>query len=270
MIAPSPLGGRAPDTLTCIADLSNDEVFTPPALAGRMLDALAAAWAGAHGGADIWRDPAVTFLDPFTKSGVFLREIVSRLTDGLGDPGPPGTRRPHPLSPGLRHRNHRAHCLAGAPQSLLLPKCQRPHSIAKSFPTEDGNVWFERTEHGWRGGRCVYCGANEAEYGRGEDLETHAYAFIHTDDIGARIAGLFGADMRFDVIIGNPPYQLSDGGFGPSAVSIYQLFVEKALALDPRFAVFITPSRWFAARLQGFLLRTPTSHDLRPRSLLRC
>jgi Eco57I restriction-modification methylase len=142
------------------------------------------------------------------------------------------------------------------------------HSVATSFTTEDGNIWFERTEHTWVGrkterrahptenrgmtveledtGRCVFCGANEAGYSRGDELETHAYAFIHTTDITARIAQLFGADMHFDVIIGNPPYQLSDGGYGTSAAPIYQHFVEKALEIDPRYAVFVTPSRWFA------------------------
>ena len=77
------LRGRNPDVLTCIANLSNDEVFTPPELAGRMLDMLAEAWGQDHGGADLWADKTVRFLDPFTKSGVFLREITSRLTEGL-------------------------------------------------------------------------------------------------------------------------------------------------------------------------------------------
>lgn len=77
------LRGRNPDVLTCIANLSNDEVFTPPEFANRMLDALAEAWAADNNGANIWADKKVKFLDPFTKSGVFLREITSRLTKGL-------------------------------------------------------------------------------------------------------------------------------------------------------------------------------------------
>ena len=84
-------------------------------------------------------------------------------------------------------------------------------------------------------GKCRYCGASQKTLDRGEGLETHAYAFIHTDDIKARIAELFGDDMQFDVIIGNPPYQLNDGGFGTSAAPIYQLFVEQAKKLEPRF-----------------------------------
>src|SRR5580658_331863 len=77
------LPGRNPDVLTCIANLSNDEVFTPPEFANRMLDTLTEAWAANNGRADIWADRSVRFLDPFTKSGVFLREIASRLTKGL-------------------------------------------------------------------------------------------------------------------------------------------------------------------------------------------
>lgn len=77
------LRGRNPDVLTCIANLSNDEVFTPPELANRMLDRVAQAWAADHDGADLWADPSVKFLDPFTKSGVFLREVTTRLVKGL-------------------------------------------------------------------------------------------------------------------------------------------------------------------------------------------
>ena len=54
-------------------------------------------------------------------------------------------------------------------------------------------------------GKCTYCGASQKTLDRGEGLETHAYAFIHTDHIKTRVAELFGGDMQFDVIIGNTP-----------------------------------------------------------------
>ena len=121
------LRGRNPDVLTCIANLSNDEVFTPPEFANRMLDTLAEAWAANHGGANIWADKTVKFLDPCTKSGVFLREITSRLTKGLaaGDSGPGEARQSHPDEAGVRHRHHATHQPAGAAQRVLLEARQR-------------------------------------------------------------------------------------------------------------------------------------------------
>jgi site-specific DNA-methyltransferase (adenine-specific) len=120
------------------------------------------------------------------------------------------------------------------------------HSIANGFADDAGNIWFERMEHTWVGDRCRFCGAGRTTFDRGEGLETHAYAFIHTDNIKARLAELFGEDMQFDVIIGNPPYQLSDEGFGTSALPIYQLFVEQAKTLEPRYLSMVIPARWFA------------------------
>lgn len=265
--APLALQRHNPDVLTCIANLSNDEVITPPEFANGMLDLLESAWAEAHGGANIWADSNVTFLDPFTKSGVFLREITRRLAEGLADQIPDLHERiDHILTKQVFGIGITELTALLARRSLYCSKyANGPHSIARTFSTESGNVWFERTEHTWTGGkrecrtnargedvsvytnrRCRFCGASEDDYGRSEDLETHAYAFIHTDDIKARLGEMFGATMQFDVIIGNPPYQLSDGGYGTSAAPIYQHFVEKALELDPRFAVFVTPSRWFA------------------------
>ncbi len=242
------LSGRNPDVLTCIANLSNDEVFTPPEFANRMLDTLAQAWAADHDGANLWADPAVTFLDPCTKSGVFLREITSRLTKGLEEAIPDlQTRVDHILTRQVFGIGITQLTAMLARRSLYCSKhANGEHSIARSFNTENGHVWFERTQHSWKEGKCVFCGASQSTLDRGEDRETHAYAFIHTDNIKVRIAELFGGNMQFDVIIGNPPYQLNDGGYGQSAAPIYHIFVEKALELDPNYAVFVTPSRWMA------------------------
>jgi len=246
--APFTLRGRNPDVLTCIANLSNDEVFTPPEFANRMLDTLTDAWAEANDGANIWANPSLRFLDPCTKSGVFLREITSRLTHGLALEIPDLEQRvDHILTKqvfGIAI-THLTSLLAR--RSLYCSKHARgQHSIAKSFARDSGNIWFERLQHTWVGDKCRYCGTSRKTLDRGEGFETHAYAFIHTDDIRARVAELFGGEMQFDVIIGNPPYQLDDGGYGTSAAPIYQLFVERALELDPRYAVFVTPSRWMA------------------------
>lgn len=242
------LRGRNPDVLTCIANLSNDEVFTPPEFANRMLDTLFDAWARDNGGANIWANKSLRFLDPCTKSGVFLREITSRLTNGLNQEIPDlNDRVNHILTKQVFGIGTTYLTSLLARRSVYCSKhAKGPHSIANGFPSDAGNIWFERTDHTWVHGRCKFCGASKKTLDRGEGLETHAYAFIHTDDIETRIAELVGGDMQFDVIIGNPPYQLSDDGFGTSAAPIYQHFVEQAKALEPRYLSMVIPARWFA------------------------
>jgi hypothetical protein len=265
------LRGRNPDVLTCIANLSNDEVFTPPQLANRMLDTLGQAWSEDRNGANLWADSTVRFLDPCTKSGVFLREITDRLTEGLANEIPDLQERvDHILTEqvfGIATTNLTSML---ARRSVYCSKhaCGE-HSIARSFANDSGNIWFERTEHIWVAGRCKYCGGSRNTFDRGESLETHAYAFIHSDDVRTRLAELLGGEMQFDVVIGNPPYQLSDGegGGGTSAVPIYQHFVESAKELDPRYLVMIIPSRWFTGGkgLDGF--RDSMLGDSRLRSI---
>lgn len=242
------LRGRNPDVLTCIANLSNDEVFTPPEFANRMLDTLAEAWTARNGGANIWADSTVTFLDPCTKSGVFLREITTRLIAGLAGEIPDlQTRVDHILTRQVFGIGITTLTSLLARRSLYCSKhANGEHSVAKDFANDSGNVWFQRMEHSWQGAKCKFCGAPRVLFDRGPDLENHAYAFIHTNDIQARIGGLFGAEMQFDVIIGNPPYQMTGGAGGTSDSSIYHLFVEQAFNLEPRYVSMVVPSRWMA------------------------
>ena len=72
-----------PDILDFISSISNDAIATPPQLANKMLDSLQEGWQNSFKGESIWSRKDLTFLDPVSKSGVFLREIVKRLNIGL-------------------------------------------------------------------------------------------------------------------------------------------------------------------------------------------
>jgi site-specific DNA-methyltransferase (adenine-specific) len=264
--APFILRGRNPDVLSCIANLSSDEVFTPPEFANRMLDTLAEAWAQDHGGANLWADPTVKFLDPCAKSGVFLREITRRLVEGLKEEMPDlQARVDHILTKQVFGIGITRLTAMMARRSVYCSKhAKGPHSICKKFPTDDGNIWFERVEHSWEGTKCRYCGAPRSVLDRGEDRENYAYAFIHTDDIKTRIKEIFGGDMQFDVIIGNPPYQMKGGAGGTNDSPLYHLFVEQAKQLAPKYLAMVVPSRWLAGGrgLNAFRKEMLSSHKL--------
>jgi site-specific DNA-methyltransferase (adenine-specific) len=244
------LRGRNPDILTCIANLSNDEVFTPPEFANQMLDTLTEAWAADHAGANIWADKSVRFLDPCTKSGVFLREITRRLIEGLAEEIPDLQERvDHILTQQVFGIGITQLTAMLARRSVYCSRhASGNHSVAKTFDSDEGRIWFKRTEHTWKNGKCKYCGASRGALDRGKGAETHAYAFIHAKDLRAGIGKWFGKRMQFNVIIGNPPYQLASDG-GTRDVPIYQHFVEKAKELDPEYLVMVIPSRWMATGL---------------------
>ena len=238
-----------PDVLSCLANLSNDEVFTPPKLVNDILDMFPTT---------LWNNPNIKFLDPVSKSGVFLREIAKRLMRGLEKEIPSKQKRINHIF------ENQLYGIAITELTALLSRrsvyCSKTangkYAVCDIFANEQGNILYERMQHTWENSKCKYCGASQEVYYRGDEAESYAYNFIHAENPAKLFASADsattnkklkkGKEMKFDVIVGNPPYQLSDGGAQMSASPIYHKFIQQAKKLNPKYLSMIVPARWYS------------------------
>ncbi|MCY4000347.1 MAG: Eco57I restriction-modification methylase domain-containing protein [Bacteroidetes bacterium] len=225
---------HTPDILDCLANLSSDEVFTPPAFANSMLD---------HLPDRVWKDPSLKWLDPCSKTGVFLREVARRLMIGLASAIPDYHERREHI-----YRNMLYGIAVSELTSLIsrrtLYEC-KDASLSKysivTFDGHEGNIRFPEVNLEGKNMKGSNRRLAEAKAKITEGREAHLHPFLYMD-----LHEIFGEDMQFNVIMGNPPYQMQDSGYGKSAIPIYNRFVDKAKEYEPDLLTFVIPARWYS------------------------
>jgi len=245
-----------PDILEVISSLSNEAVFTPPRVVNAVLDLLPL---------EVWADPSLRWLDPGCKTGIFPREITKRLLAGLIDAIPDeGARLEHILTKMVFAIATEEVTALMARRTLYCSKDASGEFAVVRFPSSAGNIWQGRVEHAFDDkGRCEEC-AGTREQLEVRDRDNKAYGFIHAD---GRKKIEMEMNMKFDVIVGNPPYQMAGGGGGTNDTPLYNVFVDQAMELNPRYLLMIIPSRWMAGGRGLEEFRTRMLGDRRIRNL---
>jgi site-specific DNA-methyltransferase (adenine-specific) len=244
-----------PDILEVISNLSNDEVFTPPRIANAVLDLLPA---------DVWTNPDLRWLDPGCKTGIFPREITKRLMVGLVEAFLDEELR-------LEHiLKNMVFAVAITELTSLMARrtvyCSKDASSEHSsvrMPSSEGNIWMKHVSHTYEKDTCTQCGGAKKNLER-EGRENYAYGFIHS---AGREAIKKEIGMKFDVIVGNPPYQMDSDG-NTRTMPLYNLFVQQAKSLNPKYIAMIIPSRWMASGLGLNDFRAEMLADTRIRTLV--
>lgn len=266
------------DILETITNVGNDEVFTPRKTCDMILDSLPE---------EVWHNPNYKWLNPATKNGIFEREIAIRLDRGLKDIIPDEeTRKKHILQNMIFAIGQTKFTANVARRTLYYcsqanRKCDgikasdghyvNGYAIGNGtwFDDEEGNIKTPKSEHAFeKNGKCKFCGVqSDSKYNSSDQREHYAYEFIHYGkfELERHLQDLFfkgDRTMKFDVIIGNPPYQLSTNDSGIQAAPIYQKFVLNAISLEPKFISMIIPSRWFTGGIGLDEFRTSFLNDM--------
>ena len=268
------------DILETITNVGNDEVFTPRKTADMILDSLPE---------EVWHNPNYKWLNPATKNGIFEREIAIRLDEGLKDVIPDKeTRRKHILQNMIFAIGQTKFTSNIARRTVYY--CSEANRACDGIKAPDGHfvngyaigngTWFSDTEGNIKTPntnheidpktkKCKYCGvAYDSKYLDANQREQYAYEFMHVNHLVIERHlrnGFFKGDknMKFDIIIGNPPYQLSTNDSGIQATPIYHKFVEQAISLSPKYISMIIPSRWFTGGMGMDLFREKMLNDKR-------